>query len=273
MSIIQAEPLIDGYTRHQRVRGFSRQTIRRRRWSLRSWTAYVAAQGVTIATADVGHVEGFIGRLEAPESRKAARSDLRQFYRWAIERGHLTANPVDKLPAPRVPERSASPVAVDDVRRLIASCRPRARLAVMLAAMAGLRVSEIAHLRAEDARIESRTIIVREGKGGSDGDVPMAAELAAELASWPRTGLLLGGSGTSISRLIRANMRRLGIDGRPHDLRHSFLTEVARKTNGNLLLTSKLGRHKRPGTTVRYVRWYSTGHEAVDGLYDESTAA
>lgn len=268
MANTNPQSLIDGYTRHQRVRNFSRNTIRRRTWTLRTWAAYLAAHGASIDTADLGHVEGFVGHHHNAETTKAMRSDLRQFYAWAIDRGLLHTNPTDHLPGPRVPERSATPIDPDDVRLLIAVCEPRARLAVMLAAMAGLRVSEIGRLRGEDCRLEDRAIVVRSGKGGGDEVVPMSAELAAELERWPRRGPLVGGSGTAVSSLIRRRLRRLGIDGRPHDLRHSFLTEVARKTNGNLLLTARLARHKRPGTTVRYVKWHTTGHEAVDGLYD-----
>lgn len=267
MTCIENHQLIDGYVRHQRVRSFSRETIRRRNTTLRAWIGYLTTVGVSIDDADTGHVEAFIGCLRAAETRKAYHSDLRLFYAWAVGRGLLESNPVDALPVPRIRQRGATPVDAADVRRLIDTCEPRARLAVMLGAMAGLRVSEMARLRGEDVRLAERMLLVRGGKGGADDPVPLAAELAAELAGWPERGPLLGGRGTTIGALIRRNMRRLEIEGRPHDLRHSFLTAVAQRSGGNIFITARLARHRHIAATVRYVHWHTTGHDLLDGLY------
>jgi integrase/recombinase XerD len=270
------DTLIADYAKHQRVRGFSRRTIERRRWSLTLWSAYLVDGGSSIERPDVDDLEGFLARWESPQSRQSIRSDLHMFYAWAIERDRLAVDPTDRLPAPRVPQRAATPIARDDVRRLVAGClTDRARLAVMLIAYAGLRPFEIGRLRGEDVHLDGRrpSLVVRGGKGDRDEVLPIGRELVAELRRWPRHGLLIDARSSTVADLIRRNMRRLGIAGRPYDLRHSFLTEVARKTGGNVLLTAQLARHKRIQTTVRYVRWHTTGHEVVTGLYDDESAA
>lgn len=139
---------------------------------------------------------------------------------------------------------------------------------IFLAVYAGLRCSEIAHLRGEDVRLDHRLIVVRQGKGGKDATVPLADELGDELASWPRSGALFPGfDGQKVGWRIRRAMRAVGVLARPHDLRHSFGTQVAIKTNGNMVLTAQLMRHENVSSTERYVRWNTTGAEVVSGLY------
>ena len=171
----------------------------------------------------------------------------------------------------KVPRRAATPIPADDVRRLLATVtRRRDQLCIMLAAYAGLRISEIAALRGEDVDLTNRLLVVRAGKGGSDGIIPLAAELAEELADWPARGRLIPISGPAVGERIRLLLRAAGIPGRPHDLRHSFGTQAAQRSNGNLVLVAKLMRHVQVATTQRYVSWHTTGHEIVTGLYDEA---
>jgi integrase len=263
--------LVAAYSAHQRILGFSRRTITRRAWSLSQWGQHLADHGVDVATASVEHLEAFLSRWPSPQSRYSIRSDVHQLYKWAKRRGLLTcSDPTDELPAVKVPQRAATPIPSADVRQLI-DMAPSSldRLIVLLAAYAGLRVSEIAALRGEDVDLQGRQLVVRNGKGGADGVVPLAAELAVELARWPRQGRLIPINGQSVGDHIRTMLRRHGIAGRAHDLRHSFGTQAARRTNGNLVLVAQLMRHAHVATTTRYVKWHTTGHEIVTGLYDE----
>lgn len=139
---------------------------------------------------------------------------------------------------------------------------------IMLMSYAGLRCSEVAHLRAEDVRFDHRLIMVRQGKGGKDETVPLAVELADIFVSWPRSGPLFPGhDGQKVGWRIRRAMRAVGVLARPHDLRHSFGTQVAIRTNGNMVLTARLMRHEYVASTERYVRWHTSGLEVVSGLY------
>jgi integrase/recombinase XerD len=79
--------------------------------------------------------------------------------------------------------------------------------------------------------------------------------------------LLPQSSGIAVGDRIRTLLRRYGIDGRPHDLRHSFATEAVDRSNGNIVLVSKLMRHAEVTTTMRYVRLDRSGHDLVDRLY------
>ena len=249
--------LLDQYSTHQRVLGYSRRTIGQRAWSVGLWQRFLEARDVTLHTATVADLVEFLDRWPAPQSRYSVRSDLRQFYRWARTRGLYDGDdPTDGLPPVKVPRRAATPIPADDVRQLLATItRRRDLLIVMLAAYAGLRISEISAIRGEDVDLGAGLLIVRAGKGGSDGIVPLAAELAAELADWPSRGRLVPISGPAVGDRIRTLLRAARIDGRPHDLRHSFGTQAARRSRwepgvGRPTDAPRAGRHH---TAVRVV--------------------
>jgi integrase len=111
-------------------------------------------------------------------------------------------------------------------------------------------------------------VVVRHGKGDQGETVPLADELVDELKRWPARGRLFPGlAGNHVSQRIRTVFRKLGIEHRPHDLRHSFGTQTARRTGGNLLIVAQLMRHKAVSNTQRYVRYHAPGGEIVSGLY------
>lgn len=253
------------------VAGRSRRTIERRRWSLGLWAGHLERAGLALEAATVWDVEAFLARWPAAQSRQSIRSDLVQLHRWMVRRGLASENPVELVDAPRVPSRAATPIQPDDVVRAIASAPAPVRLMVMLMAYAGLRCSEVAALRAEDVDVPGRLIVVRSGKGGDDATVPMADELAAELERWPSRGRLFPGvKGNGVGARIRRLFRRLDIEGRPHDLRHSFGTMAAVRSSGDMKLVQDLMRHKAITTTSRYVRYHPRGHDVVNGMYGDA---
>ena len=247
------------------MRGFSARTVDRRTWTLCRWLPYL--DGRALADASAVDVEAFLARLPSAQTRYSLRSDLAMFYRWAIRRGLLENDPTVDTDPPKVPRRLPTPVAAAEVRHLLDTLDGVDRLAVMLAARAGLRVSEIAALRGEDIDLEQRRITVRAGKGGSDGTVPLAAELAAELAGWPRQGRLIDLNGPAVAERIRRAFRRHGIAGRPHDLRAAFATAAADASGGNIVLVQQLMRHAEIATTMRYVAVDPAGTDIVDRLF------
>lgn len=62
-------------------------------------------------------------------------------------------------------------------------------------------------------------------------------------------------SGTAVWDLVRALGRAAGLKTpvRPHGLRHQAATELARRTNGNVLNIQRFCRHSDPKTTQKYV--------------------
>jgi integrase/recombinase XerD len=262
----ETQTMLIRYRQHQADRGFSPRTIERRAWSLALWTEHCHLAEVDISTAGMLHVEDFLARWRSPQSRYSVRSDLHQFYVFAIVRGLLDNDPTERVPAPKVPKRSSTPIDPNIVAVLIDSSAGLDRLVLMLAACAGLRISEIAALDGVDVDLEHRVLTVRQGKGGSDSTVPIVDELAVELACWPSAGRLVPMLGASVGDRIRRLLRRNGVAGRPHDLRHTFAA-VMHDRLGNLYEVSVLMRHAEVATTQRYVRRPQIDPARISGLY------
>ncbi|MGO2669010.1 MAG: tyrosine-type recombinase/integrase [Microbacterium gubbeenense] len=55
----------------------------------------------------------------------------------------------------------------------------------------------------------------------------------------------------AVSSAIRHSMLRVGLDGKPHQLRHSYGTELVR-AGVNLRVVQQLMRHESPATTAIY---------------------
>jgi integrase len=259
--------LVLRYGQYQRLRGFSTKTVERRTWTMCRWIAHL--DGRSLAEATAVDVETFLGQMPSAQSRYSMRSDIHQCYRWAIRRNLLDCiDPTDLVDPPKLPRRLPTPVNAADVKHLIEVLDGIDRLLVMLGALAGLRVSEMAALRGEDIDLEQRRITIRNGKGGADATVPLARQLADELERWPRQGPLVDlASGQTVANKLRLAFRRHGIAGRPHDLRAAFATAAADASGGNAVLVQQLMRHAEIATTMRYIAVNPAGTDIVDQLF------
>jgi hypothetical protein len=70
--------LIDRFGAHQTMRGFSANTVRRRRWTLRNLTIEA---GVGLDAIEERHVVAFLSRRTTATTRRSLLGDIRCFYR------------------------------------------------------------------------------------------------------------------------------------------------------------------------------------------------
>lgn len=383
------DELLERFATYQRLRGLADRTIERREWMLSQLRASTGDKA--LLSVDRDDVEAFMARWPSTQSRYSARSDVRQFFRWAINRDLVEVNPTDKIDSPRLPKRAATPLTLERLEEAIVAAPPITRACILLGAYAGLRCSEIAHLAWGDVDFGRKVLTVREGKGAKDRVVPLAPRLADELqalgdrtrrqragdareravlvaagvkasttlavylekwvtvgiehtalhnatkanygtlvrrhlipaigdvrldqvdadtetvlcerlaagGSAPRSidvarsalhralrpvragervdlttgvhlrGPVVGTNGQQVGERIRRVFRRLAIDARPHDLRHTFGTEAARASNGNVVLVAQLMGHESIQTTQRYLGWTPAGASVVEAMYAE----
>lgn len=209
-----------------------------------------------ISTADLQAVMS--GRGWSPETLKSARSTYRSFFRWGFGAGHAAHDPAACLAPVRVPPAVARPTPEHVVRQLLRDPDPRIGFMGMLAALAGLRVGEIAQVHRRDFEGDHRAgVLLVHGKGGRLREVPVLDDrLAGRLASVPEGCWAfpngLGGHLTPghVSRLLS---RALPVGWTAHQLRHRFGT-VAYAATRDLLAVGALLGHSRPETTQRYVQ-------------------
>jgi integrase len=168
-------------------------------------------------------------------------------------------------------EIAAVPLA--DVAKLAAAARSqRYRVAVLLAAEAGLRIGEIRGLQLGDIDYGNAQITIRRAvdtknnitspKHGKRRTVPLSSSLAAALADLPRLGLWvvsrLDGGMLGYWAMRDAILEMYERSGVPkpalpwHSLRHTFGTELAGRGVPLPVIKDMMG-HASITTTLRYV--------------------
>lgn len=129
----------------------------------------------------------------------------------------------------------------------------------------GLRVSEIRNLDRSDVDLQAMTLLVRQGKGAKDRELPLHREtawaiesyLAARVENDPALFLSRNGqriSARQIQRMTKDVAGGAGISKRvtPHKLRHTFATILLEKGVDTRVIQELLG-HESLATTQIYV--------------------
>lgn len=245
------ETVIQGYLQTLAAENMSRGTLRLKRHHLLS-----LAKVVDLLTATEDDLVGYLSRDGwKPETRKSARSTIRGFYAWAHRRGVVEDNPAAYLRAVRVPTGRPRPVPEAGVKEALANASGEQKLMVLLAAYAGLRVSEIASLRVD--ALTSHGLRVT-GKGGKERIVPVHPSVLAPLAEqivrcageWVFPSPVTG-SHVQYDYIYKRIKAALGGVYTPHQLRHRFATQAYKGTQDLRAVQELLG-HSSPNTTVRY---------------------
>jgi len=195
-----------------------------------------------------------------PRSRSAYFGSISAFYKWFGANGgvNITAD----MPYPRSPKGVPRPVSDAGLQRLLTMrMHHRTRVMILLAALAGLRVHEIAKVRGEDIDMDTRLLRVT-GKGGRTDTVPLHPLLMDEATRMPQRGWWFPGNARrpgahihpkSVSDIIGQAMRRAGVVGTPHSLRHWYGTNLV-ASGADLRTTQTLLRHSNLQTTAIYVQ-------------------
>ncbi len=147
----------------------------------------------------------------------------------------------------------------------------RDRLLLATTYAAGLRVSEVVHLKVADLDADRMTMRIEQGKGARDRYVPLSPRLLTEWrASWqsapPRLWLFPNRQGTRpiditvAQKLYTLTKLRAGIrkQGGIHALRHAFATHLL-EAGRDIHTVQRLLGHRYVSSTVRYFH-LSQGH-------------
>ena len=193
--------------------------------------------------------------------RLAAARALYQALRWA---GATVADPfhgvraaVDRTEA----YEKCPPYSEKEVDRLLKAASPRDRVAVLLGAHGGLRVSEAAALAWKAVDLDAGELRIRRGKGRKDRTVLLSGSMRRALeelrvAAPPEAqqarvlNLTVRGLQAVLDRLTkRAGVPRRGF----HALRHSAGSRLYAETNDLGTVADHLG-HKSLDTARRYAK-------------------
>ena len=229
----------------------------------------------------------FLGR--APDT--ASAEDLRAFQKQLVEHGVSSSTinatirglrfffettldrpeALKRMSPVRVPERLPVVLSAADIARLLnATPHLKSKAALSVAYGAGLRASEVCHLKITDIDSERMIIQVEQGKGSRDRQAMLSPALLHLLRAWWREGRRLGKmlpagwlfpgrdpvaplSTRQLNRMCKVAAVAAGLDKRisMHTLRHSFATHLLEQQVDIRVIQVLLG-HKKLTTTARY---------------------
>jgi site-specific recombinase XerD len=271
---------------HARARAAN--TVRAYGEDIRMFVAFAEKSGFPDARQiDHNVIEAFgavlrahLGQKETTVSRRY--SSLRMFFLY-LQRLHIVdQNPAAlaltmKMPPRKPPQYMTQAERETILDRLRRNGSVRGRRNYTLCAtmfLAGLRVSEVCHLRLEDVDLHGATLYIRESKGRKDRRVPITPRLVRILQLWidgQRQKSRGGGAaspwvftrthrvekqGPMHTRAVYNMVRKkippiLGRNVSPHAFRHSYSTHVYEES-GDIRLVQHLVGHDSIRTTQIY---------------------
>jgi integrase len=172
-------------------------------------------------------------------------------------------NPVLHVKRARAPDLLPRAIPVADLVRILRAfpigSKSRARLAVM--ATTGLGQTELMRLRPQDVDVEAGLLVAharRKGKGAAARTVPLTRHAMLALRLFDRLDCWGPFSTSNLRRDFRKAAEAAGydlgddgLDWRPYDARHTFLTELGRASRDERAV-QEAGGHADIRTTRRY---------------------
>lgn len=235
--------------------GKSKRTITER---LRLLAAFEAETGTPAEDITARQIMDFLSDPAlAQSSRGAYFAVFRAWCGYLVRSGQRADDPTAQLRAPKVPSGTPHPVSQDDLARLLAvPMWPSTKAMILLAAYAGLRVHEIAKIRGEDVHGDELRV---HGKGGRVDYLPLHPVLQELAEQMPQHGWWFPSPARSTQHVKRASvsdaigraMRRAGVKGSAHWLRHYYGTQLL-LTGADIRTVQELMRHASLQTTARY---------------------
>lgn len=255
-----ASPLIDEFIDALWLAdGLAKNTLAAYRSDLNLFSCWLADQHTNLPAATEADIDGYLAFLHArqekarPATLRRLQATLRRFYRWLIEQGRITDDPLINIQAPVAAERFPKTLSEKNVEDLLAApdiatplgLRDRTMFELLYAT--GLRVSELVGLKLFNISLDDRVVRTL-GKGGKERLVPLGEVAAEWLQRWIREGrpaVLKGRSSDFIFvtgrknsdgmtrqmawTLIKKHAVTAGIPAArisPHVLRHAFATHL-----------------------------------------------
>jgi integrase/recombinase XerC/integrase/recombinase XerD len=198
-------------------------------------------------------------RTYKPKTSHRIISTLSSFYRFLFTQGAVVANPMVGVERPRIKQQEVKYLKHNQVLRLIDSIPDeRDKLIVRTIYATGVRVSELCGIDIEDIDFEEHTIRIK-GKGDKIRIVFVDDETLESMkifiGNTKITGPLFEGQqGKHISpRAIQHIFRHYAPVGiTPHKIRHSYASELYRRSKNLRVLQENLG-HTSIKTTEIYL--------------------
>jgi site-specific recombinase XerD len=194
-ALIDIPALLPSWRRSLRAARRSPRTIQSYTEAAEQLADFLVRRGMPTAVESIRreHVESFIEDLDArfkPTTVGVRFRSLQQLFKWLLEEGEITSNPMERMRSPSVPEGPPDVLTDTELRALLKACdgtgfterRGAAILRVFIDT--GARLSEVANLRMADVDLDDQTLTVV-GKGSRVRVLPIGGvRLAVRRGYW-----------------------------------------------------------------------------------------
>jgi site-specific recombinase XerD len=240
---IDIPALLPSWQRSLRAARRSPRTVQSYTESAEQLSDFLVRKGMPTAVSSIRreHVEAFVEDLDTrfkPATVGVRFRSLQQMFRWMLEEGEITSNPMERMRSPRVPEDPPSVLSDAELRALLKACEgsdftARRDTAIVRTFIdTGARLAEVANLRLENIDLDAMTLTVL-GKGERLRLLPIGAKTTKAIDRYLRARrsevplLWLGGKGamtaSGIAQMLRRRGNQAGIGHiHPHQFRHTF---------------------------------------------------
>ena len=258
-------PFIQRMVEDMQIRNFAQSTIDSYTFHVDKFCQHFGKPADQLGLEEIREYQLFMVNVKklSWSSFNQAVCGLRFLYEVTLERPWQ----VRHIPFGKRPKKL--PTVLDDSEALrLLECveYPKHRLVLLVCYAAGLRLSEVTHLRVSDIDGQRRMIRIASGKGSKERLVPASPRLLDELRKYwklhrPSNYLFpgktpdvpLSSATVQIACKLAVNnakIRKTGVS--PHTLRHTFATSML-EAGVDLLTISKLLGHASFVTTMIYL--------------------
>ena len=215
-------------------------------------------------------INHFLSDLKCGNAKHAYYRAIRALCNWAEREGVITDNPIKHIDVPKVKSNILPSLTEDEVNYLIGQAdTTRDRALVSLFADSGMRLSELANVKASAIDWDNHTITIW-GKGGKQRKAPFTdrtTRLMREYLSHNGTSKDIWHLNTwGIIAVLRRLEKRTGLPCNPHTFRRTFASNLHRK-GLDVEHIMRLGGWESLDMVLRYTR--SVKFENSLNLYKE----
>jgi site-specific recombinase XerD len=240
---IDIPALLPSWQRSLRAARRSPRTVQSYTEAAEQLADFLVRHGMPTAVESIRreHVESFIEDLDTrfrPATVAVRYKSLKQLFRWLVEEGEVTSDPMARMRLPSVPEEPPEVLSDAELRALLNACEgttftSRRDLAIVRVFVdTGARLSEVTNLKLEDVDLDDQTLRVM-GKGSRVRILPIGAKATAAIDRYLRVRrsddphLWIGAKGpmgtSGVQQMLRRRAADAGIEHlNPHRFRHTF---------------------------------------------------
>ena len=240
----------------ERIRGYSSYTIRSYHDAIDEMLQYAEIQDEGALIINLMPLRLHIASLKS-KTIAAKLSAIRSFVKYLRSQDKTVELRGDE--SVKVPKTLPKPISHEHIIHALQFTDPMAKLAITLLYTMGLRISELSHLRVSDITQQWCRI---KGKGEKERDVPMLENIVSMVQAYqrlcPSKMYVFESEGEKLSEnslryMITKAFAKVGLKVTPHQLRHTYATELL-NNGARIADVSELLGHASMATTQIYTK-------------------